>query len=136
MKFTKSTHLIVLAIVVFHMLFSMAWYSYFQNDWLTMSRITEEQALGVSSFTYVLSMIAAALALYTLAWLFQKLGVKTWKDGLKFAAIFGSNFFLLELIVQDKFSIQPLKLSLINGLNYYIMLLVAGAFLGTQKGKL
>lgn len=125
--------LLTAGLVVFHMVFSFAWYSIFSKDWLAMSRITAEQASGVNPMVYILSMVVAALSCYTFIWLFDKLRVNTAKEGAKMALIIGISFFFLEVIVMDLFSIRPLKLALINGGNFLVFLTVAGAVLGGYR---
>lgn len=134
MKQSRNVFLIV-GLVIFHMVLSMLWYGAFTEQWLEMSRITEEQARGISPITYIIAIISAAVSAYGLLWLFEKLKIDDPVEGAKAGLLIGICFFMLELITQDMFSVRPLKLSLINGGNYLIFLLVAGAVLGGWRKK-
>lgn len=131
----NQTLVSIIGVVAFHMIASIVWYQIFMEQWLEASRLTIEQAGGVHPIAYVYAMVAAGAAAYMLVWLFNKLNVKTPLQGAQIAFFIGVSIFLLQLITQDMLSVRPMKLSLINGGNYMLFLVVAGAVLGKWRNR-
>lgn len=126
---------LIIGLVLFHMVKSMAWYSMFAEPWLEMSGITEIQAKNVNPIAYFTAMLSAGAAGYALLWLYKKLQINTAVKGATFALLLGLAFFLTELVTEDMFSTRQVSLSLINGGNFLIYLIVAGAVLGGWRRR-
>ena len=82
MKTTKTVqinHIAVWILIVFNMMLNFVWYSpsFFQNDWMRLLGKTSQEFENSGLMRYVVLFVSSAITIYTLAWLFKQLQIKT-----------------------------------------------------------
>ena len=130
MKELKINHGAVWVIVVLGQAIPMLWYGIFAEQWMNLNDLTEEDAMSGGSTPYIVSIITAIAFGYMLAWVFVRMNVKTWTDGLKTGFIMGFPIAILGTMTMYLFSMQPYALSWIDGGQNLIIWSVSGALLG------
>ncbi|MBV6639243.1 MAG: DUF1761 domain-containing protein [Cyclobacteriaceae bacterium] len=130
MKELKINHGAVWVIVVLGQVIPMLWYGIFAEQWMSLTGLTEEDAMSGGSTPYVMSIITAIAFGYMLAWVFMRMNVRTWTDGLKTGFIMGFPIAILGTMTMYLFSMQPYALTWIDGGQNLIIWTVSGALLG------
>lgn len=130
MKELKINHGAVWVIVVLGQAIPMLWYGIFAKQWMSLTGLTEEDAMSGGSTPYVVSIITAIAFGYMLAWVFMRMNVRTWTDGLKTGFIMGFPIAILGTMTMYLFSMQPYALTWIDGGQNLIIWTVSGALLG------
>lgn len=127
-------YLAVAVMTVVHQLTNFVWYSIIVQDWMRLTGITMEQAeQNQSAIPYLISLVAAGLACYMLAWLFTKLEVTTVTQGIVYAVSFYGCFLFFQVMTKDMFQFRPLQLTMLNeGINA-INFALTGAVLAAWK---
>lgn len=124
----------VLVCVVICQIIPALWYGYFSDIWLSLNNLTMEQAkAGESPVPYLASIVSASFSMYTMAWIFTKIPVKTLLAGFLIGGLFGLVFVGFEGAVKDLFTFKPVLLSIINGSVSVITYAISGAILGLWK---
>ena len=130
MKELKINHGAVWVIVVLGQAIPMLWYGIFSEQWMSLTGLTEEDAMSGGSTPYVVSIVTAIAFGYMLAWVFTRMNVRTWTDGLKTGFIMGFPIAILGTMTMYLFSMQPYALTWIDGGQNLIIWTVSGALLG------
>ncbi|MEQ9217782.1 MAG: DUF1761 domain-containing protein [Cyclobacteriaceae bacterium] len=130
MKELKINHGAVWVIVVLGQAIPMLWYGIFSEQWMSLTGLTEEDAMSGGSTPYVVSIVTAIAFGYMLAWVFKRMNVRTWTDGLKTGFIMGFPIAILGTMTMYLFSMQPYALTWIDGGQNLIIWTVSGALLG------
>lgn len=124
----------VLICVVIGQIIPALWYTAFSEIWISLNGFTPEQIkAGVSPVPYLASIVSSSFVIYTIAWIFAKIPVKSLISGFSIGLIFGVVFVLSETVVKDMFSMRPLFLSLINGGYSVVVYTLSGSILGAWR---
>ena len=75
MKDLKINHLAAVIAIVLHQVISATWYGLFAEKWMALNNLTMADAEAAGNMPYVVAIIAAAVTVYTMAFLFPKLNV-------------------------------------------------------------
>ncbi|XOV92625.1 MAG: DUF1761 domain-containing protein [Bacteroidota bacterium] len=130
MKELKINHGAVWVIVVLGQVIPAFWYGIFAEQWMSLNGFTEEEAMSGGYTPYVVSIITAIAFGYMLAWVFVRMNVSTWIDGLKTGFIMGFPIAILGTMTMYMFSLQPYALTWIDGGQNLIIWTISGAILG------
>ncbi len=124
----------VAVLAVVHQITNFGWYSLVGQDWARLAGITAEQmSQNPGALPYIMSLVAAGLACYMLAWLFTKLDVTTPMQGVIYAVSFYGCFLFFQVATKDMFQMHPFQLTLLNeGINA-INFALSGLVLGMWK---
>jgi hypothetical protein len=121
----------VLICVVVGQIIPALWYSAFSTTWMALNGFTPEQVKSATSpVPYLASIVASSFMVYTMAWVFTKMPVKSVVSGFLIGFLFGVVFVLFDTIVKNMFSMRDLMLSLIDGGVSVVVYAVSGAILG------
>ncbi len=124
----------VLVCVILSQIVPALWYAAFADTWITLNGFTTEQLKAENSpVPYLASIVSSSFSLYTMAWLFTKIPVKSIWIGFLTGLLFAVVFVLSEIIVKDMFSLRPLLLSFIDGGPRLIAYALSGAILGVWR---
>lgn len=131
----KINHAAVWIAIAAVQLFSFFWYSLFENFWREQT-IFQSQLV---SDTYKLgpiavSLLASIVAMYALAWLFRRLGIRNWRAGLAMGLLVGIAFNVISLFSIHAFSTKPELIAFIDGGANALLFAVAGLILGAWPG--
>jgi hypothetical protein len=126
----KINHVAVWVIVVLAQLIPAIWYGIFSTQWLQMNNLTEEMAMSGGNTPYFVSVISSIAFAYMLAWVFVRMGVSSFIDGLKTGLIIGFPIAIMGTMVVNMFSLRPYALAWIDGGQQLIIWLIAGSLLG------
>ena len=133
----KIHHFAVWVLVVVHFFIGLGWYALFGEVWLnyharTMTDI--ERAFGVAP--YLIAIVAAIFANYTLAWLIYKLHAHTALAGLKIALICFFGFLFVQYAAISAFAAfetNPWPLVFIDMGRPFVAFAISGLVLGTWR---
>lgn len=127
-------YLAVAVLTVVHQVSNFLWYTLIGQDWMRLSGLTMEQIeQNQSAIPYMVSLVAAGLACYMLAWLFTRLEVTNVTQGIVYAVSFYGCFLFFQVMTKDMFQLRPLQLTLLNeGINA-INFAMTGAVLAVWK---
>jgi hypothetical protein len=124
----------VLVCVVIGQVIPALWYSAFSETWIALNGFTMDQVKAATSpVPYLASIVSSSFMVYTMAWIFTKIPVKSGWSGFLTGLLFGVVFVLFETIVKDLFSLRPLLLALINGGVGVIVYAITGSILGVWR---
>ena len=129
-KNLKINHAAVWVIVVLAQIIPAIWYSIFSAQWLQLNNLTEEMAVSGGTTPFIVSIVASIALAYMLAWVFKRMQVNSFADGLMTVFIMGFPITILSTMVVNMFSIRPYALAWIDGGQQLIIWLIAGALLG------
>jgi uncharacterized membrane protein YwzB len=131
---------------VINFIFSNVWFGpLFGAKWYIMHNIVMDKANGTFTkngvspdFNPILLIISAVtgafISAFLLSYLYRRIGVTDWKDGLMTGATIGL-FAFIGLSVNNLFSCNPFELSLIEGGAAVVLFAIYGAILGGWKKK-
>jgi len=135
MKTTKTVqinHIAVWILIVFNMMLNFVWYSpsFFQNDWMRLLGKTSQEFENSGLMRYVVLFVSSAITIYTLAWLFKQLQIKTFYKGVFYALIIWFGFSFCEILYIDKNELRHYGLTWINAGRSLVIFVVSGFLLG------
>jgi len=133
MKELKINYLALLVAVVLQFALGYLWYGpLFGGPWMEMvgldTATVEANPAGMG--VWFTNVVAAALSMYVLAWLFVKLNVKSLGRGIWIGFVVGFSFVLMSGMVSGMFADDPYWLNWITGGNTTVGLMLGGAVLG------
>ena len=133
MKTLTVNFVAVAVLAVVHQITNFGWYTLAGQDWMTLAKLTMEQAQNTSPIAYLFSFVAAGLACYMMAWLFVQLKVESPVQGIIYAISFYGCFLFFQAMTKDMFQLHPFRLTLINeGINF-VNFALTGAVLGVWR---
>ena len=130
MKELKINHAAVWVIVVLGQVIPALWYGIFAEQWMALNGFTEEEAMANGYSPYIVSIITSIAFGYMLSWVFVRMNVNTWMDGLKTGLIMGFPIAILGTMTMYMFSIRPYALTWIDGGGNLVVWVVSGIILG------
>jgi hypothetical protein len=133
MKDQKINWLAVLVAVVLQFALGFLWYGpLFGDPWMEMVGLDPAtvEANPPGAGVWISNIIAAALSMLVLAWLFVKLNVKTLVRGIWIGFVIGFVFVLMSIMVSGFYADSPYWLAWITGGNTTVGLMLGGAVLG------
>lgn len=133
----KTNHLAVWILVIVNQLLGAVWYSKlaFGRLWMELLGANAADFTSTSILPYLLSIASAVLIAYTFAWLFKRLNVVTWVDGLRIALRFWLVFAFLVGWVHAAFAMRPFGLIAIDMGREFVNFGLIGVVLGEWKRK-
>ncbi len=133
----KTNHLAVWILVIVNQLLGVVWYSKlaFGRLWMELLGANAADFTSTSILPYLLSIASAVLIAYTFAWLFKRLNVVTWVDGLRIALRFWLVFAFLVGWVHAAFAMRPFGLIAIDMGREFVNFGLIGVVLGEWKRK-
>jgi len=131
----RINHLAIWILVAVNQITGFLWYSLpvFGRTWMRLWGFASGEMMEASPLRFVFSILAAALLGYVLAWLFQRLQVINWVDGLKIALLFCLSFTLLPRLVHDAFAGQTLGIAFIDVGREFVNFAIYGVVLAEWK---
>lgn len=133
MEILKINHLAVWAGVVLLTVLGFLWYGpLFGDAWMGhvgLDRATVE-ANPPTAGLWITNTIATIIPLYTLAWLYSRLKVRSAIEGGLIGLLIGFSFVFLSNMTGDMFAQRPYGLSWITGGYSMVALALAGSILG------
>ncbi len=126
----KINHLAVWIIVVLGQIIPAVWYGIFADSWMAYNNLKMEDIDPNNFKPYVVSIITSVAFSYMLAWVFVRMNVTTWLDGLKTGIIMGFPIAILGTMTTNMFSLRPYGLAWIDGGANLIIWVIAGMLLG------
>ncbi len=126
----KINHLAVWIIVVLGQIIPAVWYGIFADSWMAYNNLKMEDIDPNNFKPYVVSIITSVAFSYMLAWVFVRMNVNTWLDGLKTGIIMGFPIAILGTMTTNMFSLRPYGLAWIDGGANLIIWVIAGMLLG------
>ena len=133
----RTNHLAVWILVIVNQLLGVVWYSKlaFGRLWMELLGANAADFTSTSILPYLLSIASAVLIAYTFAWLFKRLNVVTWVDGLRIALRFWLVFAFLVGWVHAAFAMRPFGLIAIDMGREFVNFGLIGVVLGEWKRK-
>lgn len=131
----KINHAAVWVIVVLGQVIPAAWYGAFAEPWMEFNKLTMEDATSAGNAPYVVSIISSISFGYMLAWVFGRMGVAGFVDGLKTGIIMGFPIAILNTMTTNLFSIRPYGLAWIDGGVNLVIWVVAAILLAVWQKK-
>ena len=133
MEMLKINHLAVWAGVVLLTVLGFLWYGpLFGDAWMGhvgLDRATVE-ANPPATGLWITNTIATIIPLYTLAWLYTRLKIRSAFEGGLIGLLIGFSFVFLSNMTGDMFAQRPYGLSWITGGYSMVALALAGSILG------
>ncbi|CAG5004129.1 hypothetical protein DYBT9275_03304 [Dyadobacter sp. CECT 9275] len=124
----------VVVCVVLGQVIPALWYNAFSEIWVSLSGLSPEQVKSASSpVPYLASIVSTSFSMYTLAWLYTKIPVRSMLSGFITGVLIGTVFIGFEGTVKDMFAMKPLLLSVINGGSSILVYGVNGAVIGAWR---
>ena len=136
MKELKINHLAVWVSVVLLFVLGFVWYGpLFGEKWMAMVGLDPAtvEASPPGAGVWITNLIATAVPLYVLAWLFTKMNVGTALQGAAIGLLIGFSFIFLSDMTGDMFAQNPYGLSWITGGFSMLSLAIGGLVLGAWK---
>ena len=135
MKSLKINHVAVWILVLVHQIIGGMWYSQigFAGKWTELmgKSMSDFENAGITPFIF--SIINAIIMVYSMAWLFKKLKVENFVNGIMYAFIFWFAFLFVELATFNAFELRPVGLTLIDAGKSMVTFLVSGFVLGMWR---
>ena len=137
MKELKINHLAVLVAVVLQFVFGSLWYGnvLFGEAWMGMVGLDMAtiEADPPGAEEWITNIVSAVISMYVLAWLFTRINVTSWLQGLLIGLLIGFAFVLLSIMTSGMFAKDPYGLAWITGGFTTAGLAIGGAVLGAWK---
>lgn len=134
MRILKINYLAVVAGVVISQAFPAIWYSIFSDKWMAANNLTMEAIKGSDSpVNYLISTLAGAITVVTMAYLYKRMKVNSAFEGLMWGLLLGFAFIYTDDITVNMFSMRPYTLTLINGGGSTITAGLVGLVLGAWR---
>jgi hypothetical protein len=136
MKELKINPWAVLVAIVAQFALGSLWYGpLLGNPWMEMVGLDMEtvQANPPGAGIWISNIFSAALAMFVLAWLFVKLGVRTVMNGIGIGFLIGVTFNLMPIMISGFYADSPYWLAWITGGNTTVGLMIGGGILGGWK---
>ena len=131
MNDTKMNHGAIWISIVLLDGFGFLWFGpLFGTTWMEMEGVTEADAGNASIATWIANTVSTIISVYTLAWLFTKIGVDSLTRGLFIGIVVGFGFAVVPQISGDMFGMNPYGLAWISGGYTMATLGLTGAILG------
>ena len=136
----RINHLAVLAAFVLLTVLGFLWYGPFFGDrWMAMVGLDMAaiEANPPGAGIWISNVVATIVPLYTLAWLFVRLGVDSGVRGAGYGLLIAFSFVFLSVLTGNLFAQRPYALTWITGGYSMAALTLAGFILGawTRKDK-
>ncbi len=135
MKNLKINHAAVWILVLLHQIIGGMWYSQigFAGKWTELMGKSTADFENAGFIPFIFSIINAIIMVYSMAWLFKKLNVENFVNGMKYAFIFWFAFLFVELATFNSFELRPFGLTMIDAGKSLVTFLISGFVLGTWK---
>ena len=136
MKELKINYLAVLVAIILQFALGFLWYGpLFGEPWMEMVGLdmATVDANPPGAGIWITNVVAAALAMYVLAWLFVKLKVESLLRGIWIGFVIGFSFVLMSGMVSGMFADDPYWLNWITTGNTTVGLMLGGAVLGAWR---
>jgi hypothetical protein len=132
----KANYLAWLACPVYNALLGMGWYSIFRIPWMMAHGMSQDSIdrMPNPALPYIISFVCALISAFILDWLFRRMNVSGWLDGLKTGAAIGL-FGLMGMIVMMQFALHPFHLALIDGGFAFLLYTGYGLIIGGWQKK-
>ena len=136
MKELKINHPAVWVCIVLAQLIPFAWYSIFARQWMSLNQLDETfLAANQNMGPYIVSVLVSIVTMYTLAWIYSRMGVASAQAGLLTGLIIGIAFNVFSLVTIHMFSFRPVELAVIDGGANALTFGIAGLVLGAWRKK-
>jgi len=136
MKELKINYLAVLVAIILQFALGFLWYGpLFGEPWVEMVGLdmATVEANPPGAGIWITNVVAAALAMYVLAWLFVKLKVESLLKGIWIGFVIGFSFVLMSGMVSGMYADDPYWLNWITTGNTTLGLMLGGAVLGAWR---
>lgn len=136
MKELKINYLAVLVAIILQFALGFLWYGpLFGEPWVEMVGLdmATVEANPPGAGIWITNVVAAALAMYVLAWLFVKLKVESLLKGIWIGFVIGFSFVLMSGMVSGMYADDPYWLNWITTGNTTVGLMLGGAVLGAWR---
>ena len=137
MKELKINHLAVLVAVVLQFVLGFLWYGnvLFGEAWMGMVGLdlATIEADPPGAEEWITNIVSAVISMYVLAWLFTRINVTSWLQGLLIGLLIGFAFVLLSIMTSGMFAKDPYGLAWITGGFTTAGFAIGGAILGAWK---
>ena len=136
MKELKINYLAVLVAIILQFALGFLWYELlFSEPWMEMVGLdmATVEANPPGAGIWITNVVAAALAMYVLAWLFVKLKVESLLKGIWLGFVIGFTFVLMSGMVSGMYADDPYWLNWITSGNTTLGLMLGGAVLGSWR---
>jgi len=135
MKNLKINHVAVWILVLVHQIIGGMWYSQigFAGIWTELMGKSTSDFQNAGFMPFIFSIVSAIIMVYSMAWLFKKLKVENFANGLRYAFIFWFAFLFVELATFNSFELRPFELTLIDAGKSLVTFLITGLILGVWK---
>lgn len=131
----KINHLAILVCVILSFALGFLWYSQFLfgNPWMEMVGLDMEiiEANPPGAGAWITNLVASVIPLYTLAWLFTKLDVRSGIHGAGLGLLITFSFNMLARMTSDMFAQAPYELAWITGGFDMAIMTISGFILGS-----
>jgi hypothetical protein len=133
---SKTNYLALIACPIANALLGMGWYGTFKMRWMFAHGLTQSEIdANVNPWLpYAASVGFALVSAFLLDWLFRRMGVSGWLDGLRTGASIGL-FGLMGITVMILFSHHSLDIALIDGGFGFVLYTIYGLILGAWPKK-
>lgn len=136
MKELKINYLAVLVAIILQFALGFLWYGpLFGEPWMKMVGLdmATVEANPPGAGIWITNVVAAALSMVVLAWLFMKLKIESLLKGVWIGFVIGFSFVLMSGMVSGLYADDPYWLNWITGGNTTLGLMLGGAVLGTWR---
>jgi len=137
MKELKINHLAVLVAVVLQFVLGFLWYGnvLFGEAWMGMVGLDMAtiEADPPGAEEWITNIVSAVISMYVLAWLYTRINVTSWLQGLLIGLLIGFAFVLLSIMTSGMFAKDPYGLAWITGGFTTAGFAIGGAILGAWK---
>lgn len=135
MKKLKINHVAVWILVLLHQIIGGMWYSQiaFAGKWTELMGKSMSDFENAGFTPFIFSIINAIIMVYSMAWLFKKLNVENFVNGMRYAFVFWLAFLFVELATFNSFELRPFGLTLIDAGKSLVTFLISGFVLGFWK---
>lgn len=131
MKTLKLNHAAIWLAIILSQVIPLGWYAIFSDHWQTFSEVLSKYVeANQSNWLFVAGLLGGVLAIYLMAWLFERLPVTTAQSGLVAGILIGAIFNMTSLNTMNLFSAQPLEMAFIDEGANILAYGIAGLVLG------
>lgn len=135
----RQNYLAILIAAIACFLLEAAWYSYFQQAWLSGVGRTREWLMGPGALNpaiqYGTALLAAAVMATAISCVTQLTGAQTALRGIRAGALLWLGFEITAWSTEYAFEVRPLSLLGINAGFWLIGMMLMGAIVGAWKKK-
>jgi hypothetical protein len=135
----RQNYLAILIAAIACFLLEAAWYSYFQQAWLSGVGRTREWLMGPGALNpaiqYGTALLAAAVMATAISCVTQLSGPQTALRGIRAGALLWLGFELTAWSTEYAFEVRPLSLLGINAGFWLLGMMLMGAIVGAWKKK-